>query len=68
MLSTLEIAAAALFLALAALMMALWTFIAPQLWTELDLRVAMVALSLTWLGVAWALPRGKSISPDPQLP
>lgn len=68
MLSTLEIAAAAVFLALAALMMALWAFIAPQMWTELDLRVALVALSLTWLGVACALPRGRRISVDPEAP
>lgn len=65
MLSTLEIAAATLFLVLAALMMAMWTWVAPQMWTELDLRVALVALAMTWLGVAWALPRGPRILPDP---
>ena len=66
MLSKLEIAAAVLFLALAALMMGLWTFLAPQMWTHLDLRVALVALSMTWLAVAWALPRGPRVSADPE--
>lgn len=64
--NTLEIAAAALFLLLSASLLALWTFLAPPMWTELDLRVALAVLAITWLGVAWALPRGRAaIDPEP---
>ena len=66
MLSTLEIAAATVFLILAAVLMASWAWIAPQIWTELDIRVALVALAATWLGMAWALPRGDRTLSDPE--
>ena len=65
--STLDISAAALLLALATLLMMTWAWIAPQVWKELDLGVALASLALTWVGVAWALPRGvdeESIDPE----
>ncbi|MEM7154460.1 MAG: hypothetical protein AAF799_16555 [Myxococcota bacterium] len=67
MLSSLEIAAAALFLLLSAALLAMWSWAAPSMWTELDLRVALGCLAMTWLGVAWALPRGAAVT-DPQTP
>ncbi len=61
MFSKLEIAAAVTFLALAALLLGLWSWVAgPRLWSELDLRVALGSLALTWVGVAWALPNRRS--------
>lgn len=66
MLSTLEIAAATVLLVLAAILMASWAWIAPQIWTELDIRVAVAALAATCLGVAWALPRGDRNLSDPE--
>ncbi|MCH9686396.1 MAG: hypothetical protein K0V04_33495 [Deltaproteobacteria bacterium] len=65
MLTKLEISAAALFLLLAASLLALWTWMAPRMWTELDLRVALGALAMAWLGIAWALPLGRLPS-DPE--
>lgn len=67
MFSSLEIAAAALFLLLSALLLAALSWAAPSMWTELDLRVAVGSLALTWLGFAWALPRGAAVT-DPQAP
>ncbi len=67
MLTKLEISAAALFLLLATAVLVLWTWIAPRIWAEFDLRVALGALSLAWLGVAWALPAARERVTDPEL-
>ena len=63
--STLEIVVAVLLLALAALLLVSWTWIAPQVSSDLDLRVALASLGAAWLGVAWALPRGDRTLVDP---
>ena len=61
---SLDLFTAALFMLLSGSVLMAWSFIAPQMWTELDLRVALASLALTWLGVAWVLSR-RDLSSDP---
>ncbi len=66
MLSMLETAAVFVLLALAAAMVAMWSWLDPLPGGELDLRVVTVASLMACLGVAWALCRESEISADPE--
>ncbi|MCA9649211.1 MAG: hypothetical protein H6712_13935 [Myxococcales bacterium] len=63
---SLEIATTSLFLLLSIALLGLWSWAVPDLWSGLDMRVAIATVTLSSVGLGWVLTRGiETTDPEP---
>lgn len=66
MLHSFETATASVFLLLSVLLLMLWSWAMPELWSALDLRITVATVGLTAVALGWGLHRIREAT-DPEL-